>query len=290
MLVSFGDLSKIQAEKQNDLSLEAKMRVQGRFWIREQDKNFLGHGKVELLERIAQSGSISKAAKEMRMSYKAAWDSIDLMNNVANEPLVVRVTGGKGGGGTQITQKGLEAIRIFREMERVQQELFTLFESNLNDWDSIMDYSKWSDSAKRRFMIKTSARNQLFGEIVLITEGKVNAEVVLKINDSMRISSTITLHSLKDLGLKVGLKAYALIKANWIVVFSEEPKGISMQNCIGGVIKHITDGVVNCEIEMECENTRFSAVITEESQKNLALKVGQKVWFGFKSNNVILGI
>lgn len=91
------------------------MRVQGRFWIREQDKNFLGHGKVELLERIAQSGSISKAAKEMRMSYKAAWDSIDLMNNVANEPLVVRVTGGKGGGGTQITQKGLEAIRIFRE-------------------------------------------------------------------------------------------------------------------------------------------------------------------------------
>ncbi|WP_416830129.1 winged helix-turn-helix domain-containing protein, partial [Helicobacter ganmani] len=93
MLVSFGDLSKIQAEKQNDLSLEAKMRVQGRFWIREQDKNFLGHGKVELLERIAQSGSISKAAKEMRMSYKAAWDSIDLMNNVANEPLVVRVTG-----------------------------------------------------------------------------------------------------------------------------------------------------------------------------------------------------
>ncbi|WP_416862924.1 winged helix-turn-helix domain-containing protein, partial [Helicobacter ganmani] len=162
MLVLFGDLSKIQAEKQNDLSLEAKMRVQGRFWIREQDKNFLGHGKVELLERIAQSGSISKAAKEMRMSYKAAWDSIDLMNNVANEPLVVRVTGGKGGGGTQITQKGLEAIRIFREMERVQQELFTLFESNLNDWDSIMDYSKWSDSAKRRFMIKTSARNQLF--------------------------------------------------------------------------------------------------------------------------------
>lgn len=290
MLVLFGDLSKIQAEKQNDLSLEAKMRVQGRFWIREQDKNFLGHGKVELLERIAQSGSISKAAKEMRMSYKAAWDSIDLMNNVANEPLVVRVTGGKGGGGTQITQKGLEAIRIFREMERVQQELFTLFESNLNDWDSIMDYSKWSDSAKRRFMIKTSARNQLFGEIVLITEGKVNAEVVLKINDSMRISSTITLHSLKDLGLKVGLKAYALIKANWIVVFSEEPKGISMQNCIGGVIKHITDGAVNCEIEMECENARFSAMITEESQKNLALKVGQKVWFGFKSNNVILGI
>ncbi|TLD88164.1 TOBE domain-containing protein [Helicobacter sp. MIT 05-5294] len=266
------------------------MQVQGRLWIKEQDKNFLGTGKVELLERIAQSGSISKAAKEMKMSYKAAWDSIDLMNKITKEPLVVRVTGGKGGGGTQITQKGLEAIRIFREMERVQKELFMLFEGNLNEWDSVMDYSKWKQCVKRRFMIKTSARNQLFGEIVSIKEGKVNAEIVLQINKTTQITSTITLHSLKELGLKVGMEAYALIKANWIVVFTEEPKGISLKNCIGGVVKNIVEGAVNCEVEMESDKTIFSAVITEDSKENLALKVGQKVWFGFKANNVILGI
>ncbi len=266
------------------------MQVQGRLWIKEQDKNFLGHGKVELLERIAKTGSISKAAKEMKMSYKAAWDSIDLMNKITSEPLVVRVTGGKGGGGTQITQKGIEAIRIFREMERVQEELFTLFEGNLNEWDSVMDYSQWNDCAKRRFMIKTSARNQLFGEIISIKEGKVNAEVVLKINDKTQISSTITLHSAKELGLKVGLNAYALIKANWIVVFQEKPKGVSLKNCIGGVVKNIVDGVVNCEIVMESDGVCFSAIITEDSKENLALKAGQEVWFGFKSNNVILGI
>lgn len=264
--------------------------MQGRFWIKEQDKNFLGHGKVELLERIAKSGSISKAAKEMKMSYKAAWDSIDLMNRLTNEPLVVRITGGKGGGGTQITQKGLEAIRIFRNLEQIQEELFALFEDNLNTWDSVMDYSKWNESAKRRFMIQTSARNQLFGEIVKITEGKVNAEVALKVKQNLEIISTITLHSLKELGLKVGIQAYALVKANWIVVFAEQPKGISLRNCIGGEIKAIHQGVVNCEIEMESEGVKFNAIITEESNKNLRLKVGQKVWFGFKSNNVILGI
>ena len=48
------------------------MEVQGRIWIKENNKNFLGHGKVELLERIAESGSIAKAAREMKMSYKAA--------------------------------------------------------------------------------------------------------------------------------------------------------------------------------------------------------------------------
>lgn len=267
------------------------LQVQGRLWIKEQDKNFLGHGKVELLERIAQSGSISKAAKEMKMSYKAAWDCIDLMNNVSKEPLVTRITGGKGGGGTQVTQKGLEAIRIFREMERISEELFTLFEGDLNVWNSMLCHTKDSiKNFKGNVMIKTSARNQLMGEITEIKEGKVNAEVVLKVNGNTQIISTITLESVKNLGLKVGLRAYALIKANWIVVFGSEPKGVSLRNCIGGVVKNIQEGAVNCEVEMESEGVKFSAIITEESRENLALQVGQKVWFGFKANNVILGI
>lgn len=161
---------------------------------------------------------------------------------------------------------------------------------DLSEWDSVMDYSKWNECVKRRFMIKTSARNQLFGEIVSLKEGKVNAEVVLKINKKTQITSTITLHSLKELGLKVGMQAYALIKANWIVIFTEEPKGISLKNCIGGKIRNIVEGAVNCEVEMESNQTIFSAVITEDSKQDLALEVGQKVWFGFKANNVILGI
>ena len=267
------------------------LQVQGRLWIKEQDKNFLGHGKVELLERIAQSGSISKAAKEMKMSYKAAWDCIDLMNNVSKEPLVTRITGGKGGGGTQVTQKGLEAIRIFREMERISEELFTLFEGDLNMWDSMLCHTKDSmNHFKGNVMIKTSARNHLVGEITEIKEGKVNAEVTLQVNEKTQIVSAITLESVKNLGLKVGLKAYALIKANWIVVFTQEPKGISLRNCIGGEVSAIKEGAVNCEVDMQSAGAMFSAIVTEESKANLDLKVGQKVWFGFKANNVILGI
>ena len=110
------------------------MEVQGRIWIKENNKNFLGHGKVELLERIAESGSIAKAAREMKMSYKAAWDSIDMMNKISQQPLVLRATGGKGGGGTQITEKGREAIKIFREMEEIQERLLKLFEVDLKEW------------------------------------------------------------------------------------------------------------------------------------------------------------
>ena len=95
---------------------------------------------------------------------------------------------------------------------------------------------------------------------------------------------------MKNLGLKVGLKAYALIKANWIVVFTQEPKGISLRNCIGGEVSAIKEGAVNCEVDMQSAGAMFSAIVTEESKANLDLKVGQKVWFGFKANNVILGI
>ncbi len=261
------------------------MEVQGRIWIKENNKNFLGHGKIELLERIAKSGSIAKAAKEMRMSYKAAWDCIDMMNKISKEPLVLRITGGRGGGGTQITQKGEEAIKIFRAMEETQERLLKLFEMDLQEWNTLAN----NTICGGHLMLKTSARNQLFGEITDIKEGKVNAEVTLKVGN-LQIASTITLHSLKEMNLKVGMQAYALIKANWIVVFSQQPKGISLRNCISGEIKSLIDGAVNCEVVMQSEGIDFSAVITEDSKENLALKVGQKVWFGFKANNVILGI
>lgn len=267
------------------------MQVEGRIWIKARDRNFLGHGKVELLERIAASGSIAKAAKAMKMSYKAAWDSIDLMNKVASEPLVMRTTGGRGGGGTKVTQKGLEAIRIFREMEKISKQLYTLFEGDLEAWDSMLEHTKESmNQMRRNVVLKTSARNQLFGKIVAIKAGTVSAEVMLEVQDNIPIVSTITLHSLKELDLKVGMQAFALIKASWIVVFSQEPKGVSLRNCICGEICSLEEGAVSAEVNLNCNGVRLSAIVTEDSRENLHLSVGQKVWFGFKANHVILGI
>ncbi|PAF46683.1 hypothetical protein BKH46_06860 [Helicobacter sp. 12S02634-8] len=95
------------------------MRVFIRFWITKENKNFLGKGKVELLEHIKATGSISKAAKNMQMSYKAAWDSIDMMNHLSVGAMVESVSGGKGGGGTKLTAQGERAIVVFKKLERV---------------------------------------------------------------------------------------------------------------------------------------------------------------------------
>lgn len=77
----------------------------------------LGPGKVTLLEKIAESGSISAAARAMNMSYKHAWDLIEEMNVLFGKPLVSTQTGGKDGGGAQLTAMGQAVVTRFRAIE-----------------------------------------------------------------------------------------------------------------------------------------------------------------------------
>jgi molybdate transport system regulatory protein len=76
----------------------------------------LGYGRVILLERIQEHGSISAAAKSMNMSYRHAWDLVDAMNRQAAKPLVATSKGGKGGGGARLTEEGAAAINYFWEL------------------------------------------------------------------------------------------------------------------------------------------------------------------------------
>jgi len=66
------------------------MKIDGRFWLTEDGKNFLGNGRVRLLQEIQKSGSINAAAKAMKMSYKAAWERINQMNELAKYPIIKR--------------------------------------------------------------------------------------------------------------------------------------------------------------------------------------------------------
>ena len=87
--------------------------LKGRMWIDGANGTFLGYGRVVLLERIAEFGSISKAAKSMGMSYRQAWELVDSINSQAGRPLVETSVGGKKGGGTKLTEAGREAIEGF---------------------------------------------------------------------------------------------------------------------------------------------------------------------------------
>jgi molybdate transport system regulatory protein len=78
----------------------------------------LGPGKIKILESIRDGGSISQAAREMRMSYRSAWLLVDSMNTQFKQPVVSTVLGGKGGGSATLTAFGATLIERYRAMER----------------------------------------------------------------------------------------------------------------------------------------------------------------------------
>lgn len=92
---------------------DGRLTCRGLVWISRGDATFLGYGRVILLERIKEYGSITLAAKSMEMSYKHAWDLVDSMNKQADRSLVEKVTGGKGGGGAKLTEAGEKAIEVY---------------------------------------------------------------------------------------------------------------------------------------------------------------------------------
>jgi molybdate transport system regulatory protein len=78
----------------------------------------LGPGKVQVLESIRDGGSISEAARGMKMSYRSAWLLVDSMNSLFRKPVVNTTLGGRGGGSATLTAFGADVIHRYRSMER----------------------------------------------------------------------------------------------------------------------------------------------------------------------------
>ena len=109
--------------------------LKGRIWIDGPEGTFLGYGRIVLLERIRECGSITKAAKSMEMSYRHAWELIDSMNRQSPKPLVASATGGRNGGGAKLTEEGAAAIRLF-------WEFYTDLQKFLSEEDKKLRFSR----------------------------------------------------------------------------------------------------------------------------------------------------
>ena len=76
-----------------------------------------GPGKADLLELIAETGSIGKAASRMKMSYMRAWSLVQTMNRSFKQPLVLATHGGEGGGGAELTETGRQILALYQQLE-----------------------------------------------------------------------------------------------------------------------------------------------------------------------------
>lgn len=88
-------------------------KIRSRIWIETKGHVLMGEGRIRLLKAIEETGSLSKAAKTLQMSYKKAWHLIDTVNKAAKKPVTISSIGGKGGGGVQLTPYGKSLIIAF---------------------------------------------------------------------------------------------------------------------------------------------------------------------------------
>ncbi|TLV00291.1 winged helix-turn-helix domain-containing protein [Dyadobacter luticola] len=105
--------------------MDKNISVHFRHWVFIDDVKFFGPGRVELLERIAETGSIVQAAKAMGMSYKKAWAMVDHMNTHGQKPYVITHKGGQQGGGTELTETAKNVIAAYKRLDARLQEVIS---------------------------------------------------------------------------------------------------------------------------------------------------------------------
>lgn len=276
----------------------APLQLQGLVWMTAGERNFGGPGRIALLEYIGTWGSITRAAKAAQLSYKAAWDAIDTMNTLAGEPLVQRLTGGKGGGGTRLTPRGLQLVTNYRRLEAEHRR----FVEHLSRQACGMadDYL-----LLRSMTMKTSARNQFLGRVARIVTGAVNDLIELDIGAPQPLVALLTRESTQSLGLQIGTEAFALIEASSIILLCPDDAAadsdgaaakpsrarFSARNCLSGTIMRITPGAVNAEVVLQLSGSAsLAAIITQQSCTDMQLDVGQRASALFKASSVIVGV
>lgn len=245
-----------------------------------------GLRRLELLTKIATLGSLSAAAKACGMSYKGAWQAVEAMNLAAEKKLVIAQKGGAGGGGMILTREGealLAAYQLFSEqMQHWISELETLSPGMLSQLDVM-----------RRVSMKTSARNLFNGTVINVVKGPVNCEVVLAVNHQMQVVAQVTPESLEHLGIEVGVEAYALVKASWVILSEAGSKQFktSARNTFCGQVEALDKGSVNSDVTVNIGNgQKISAIVSNQSVEALNLQVGHECCALIKESHVLLAM
>ena len=247
----------------------------------------VGAERVALLKAIRAHGSISAGARTVGLTYRAAWDAVQALNNLFDRPLVIGQTGGRQGGGAALTPAGEALITGFERLDASLQAVMGQLRDALSGPNEpSLDAFLWS------LGMKTSARNAFRGVVAYVSQGAVNCEVGLKISETVQIVALVSKVSVADLELVPGRSAVALVKSSFVILApGDAPLRTSARNRLAGTVVRHETGAVNDEVVLELDvGKTLTAIVTRESGETLPLKVGDKAQALIKASHVILAV
>ncbi len=98
-------------------------KINFKCWVEDDGEKFYGPGPNELLKLIRKEGSLSRAAEQMHMSYKKAWEMVQRLNKHSEEPLVILKKGGQHGGGAEVTPYAMKVMEEYESLQKKMNEL-----------------------------------------------------------------------------------------------------------------------------------------------------------------------
>lgn len=179
-----------------------RTQVKAKLWlVNDRDEPIMGEGRADLLKAIKDEGSLNKASKKMKISYKHAWLQLNEIEKSLSEPVIIKKRGGKEQG-TFLTEK---AIRLLEEYNTYQEILA----------QTVYDKTFWEVIG-----MKISARNQLKGKITEIEKEGLIAKVRIALEPAT-ITAVITKEAAEALGLRKDDKVMAVVKSTEVMIGKE---------------------------------------------------------------------
>lgn len=258
---------------------------------------FMGAQRVALLEAIERHGSIARAAKAVALGYKAAWEAVDDMNNLAAQPLVVRSSGGARGGGTTLTPYARRLIAFYRALEAEHQAAVArvqhwLTHSAGDDPQGPHDVAAFQQLL-RRWGMQSSARNQWAGRVMAVQAGGLEAQVRVEIAPGVEIVGGMTQESAQRLRLQPASEVLVLVKSSSVMLTLDNAAQLSARNRLPGTVMRVLRGPVGAEVVLQLDgggHHHIVAAITDDSVQRLGLRVGQRATAFFKASSVLLAV
>jgi molybdate transport system regulatory protein len=197
----------------------------------------LGHPitdkRLLILRSLAKAGSISQAARDAGVSYKAAWQAIDTLSNLSGVALVEKAVGGTGGGGATLTAAGQQLLDAAQRLGEVREVLLADIRTS-NQTESI-------PQASMAMALRTSMRNQFLAQVVKLKITGGLAWVEIELTEDIHWVAKITKESAQLLDLKPGVKVMALCKAT-AVHMSRQPPQPAPANLVVGTVTRQSRG------------------------------------------------
>ncbi|MFI5445433.1 TOBE domain-containing protein [Polaromonas sp. UC242_47] len=196
--------------------------------------------RIEILRLVGDSGSISQAARQAKVSYKAAWQAIDTLTNLAGVALVERAVGGSGGGGATLTPAGQKLLAVAKLLSETRGQILAKFGAN----ELLLPRAL---PVLSNMSVRTSMRNQLPCQVDKLERKGQIVRVHLRLAGDALLVSRITKASAELLGLQKGQSVLALCKATAVVVTPDTTAGL------GGQALRISRGASGDEVSLQLD-------------------------------------